>query len=92
MKYRTLIIINYILVIDKLTFWKKDILDQIIDDRRCDRSSSLFSNNDLIDLLLLALDNNGKSFTNREIKDEPLSFVFSGHETTVTLMTNTSMS
>ena len=40
-----------------------------------------------LDLLLSAVDNEGKPFSDAEVKDEALTFVLAGHETTASLMT-----
>ncbi|CAF3828097.1 unnamed protein product [Rotaria sp. Silwood1] len=95
--YRTIGLINQIPVISQLPFWKKNIVDQgariigelvdqIIDDRRRGRSSSLSNGADLLDLLLSAVDDEGQPFTNQEIKEEALTFVVAGSETTGNLM------
>ncbi|CAF1381265.1 unnamed protein product [Adineta ricciae] len=96
--YRTLRGVNLIPIVSQLPFWYKNMVeknskklanfvDQIISDRRSDRSKSLSSNEDILDLLLSAVDTQGKSFTNEEIKDQALTFVLAGHETTGNLMT-----
>jgi cytochrome P450 len=97
-EYRTMRMISQIPIISQLPFWRKDILDkvsrevsefvdQIIADRRHNRSNSLSSSEDLLDLLLSAVDTQGQSFNDQEIKDQALTFVFAGHETTGNLMT-----
>jgi cytochrome P450 len=97
-EYRTMRMVDYIPVISQLPFWrKKDIekgsreiskfVDQIIADRRHNRSTSLTSNEDMLDLLLSAVDSEGQSFNDEEIKDQVLTFVAAGHETTGNLMT-----
>ncbi|CAF4727649.1 unnamed protein product, partial [Rotaria sp. Silwood1] len=49
--------------------------------------SSTWSNSpDLLDLLLSAVDDEGKSFNDQEIKNESLTFVLAGSETTGNLM------
>ncbi|CAF4731416.1 unnamed protein product [Rotaria sp. Silwood1] len=58
----------------------------VITDRRQGRSISLCAGSDLLDLLLSAVDSDGHSFTDEEIKDQPLTFVLAGHETTSNLM------
>jgi cytochrome P450 len=89
--------VNQIPFLSKLPFWKKDILDnghrivakfvdQIIIDRRQGRSTSMSNGPDLLDLLLSAVDNEGQPFTDQEIKDQSLTFVFAGSETTGNLM------
>jgi cytochrome P450 len=95
--YRSLILVNQIPIISRLPFWKKGIVDdgarlianlvdRIIADRRQERSSSMSNNADLLDLLLSAVDNEGKPFTDQEIKEQALTFVVAGSETTGNLM------
>ncbi|CAF3853694.1 unnamed protein product, partial [Rotaria sp. Silwood2] len=96
--YRSLHMINQIPFISKFPFWKKtivdnggrmiaELVDKIIADRRQGHSSSLSNGPDLLDLLLSAVDNEGKPFTDQEIKDQALTFVLAGSETTGNLMT-----
>ncbi|CAF0946841.1 unnamed protein product [Rotaria sp. Silwood1] len=96
--YRSLHMINQIPFISKLPFWKKSIVDnggrmigelvdKIITDRRQGHSSSLSNGPDLLDLLLSAVDNEGKPFTDQQIKEQALTFVLAGSETTANLMT-----
>jgi cytochrome P450 len=95
--YRSTIMVNQIPFLSQLPFWKKDVvdsgarvcgklIDQIITDRRQGRSSSLSSGPDLLDLLLSAVDDEGQSFSDQEIKEEALTFVAAGSETTGNLM------
>ena len=51
------------------------------------RSTSLSSNEDLLDLLLSAVDSQEQPFNDQEIKDQTLTFVLAGHATTGNLMT-----
>ncbi|CAF1914247.1 unnamed protein product [Rotaria magnacalcarata] len=96
-EYRTMRMVNQIPVLALLPFWQKHIVDegtrettefveQIIIDRRQNRSKSLCSGSDILDLLLSAVDAEGQPFTDQEIKDEALTFVFAGHETTGNLI------
>jgi cytochrome P450 len=95
--YRASRMITIIPIVSKLPFWQKDIIDrgtremnefvnQIITDRRQGRSQSLCASADLLDLLLSAVDQQGQSFTDEEIRDQALTFVVAGHETTNNLM------
>ncbi|CAF1234554.1 unnamed protein product [Rotaria sp. Silwood1] len=97
-QYRVLHLIDHIPIISRLPFWYKSYLDkgcrdisefveQTISDRRHGRSISQSSGADLLDLLLSAIDDDGKPFDNQEITDLAKSFLFSGHETTGNLMT-----
>lgn len=97
-EYRRMHLIDRILIVSQLPFWHKRILDkrcgeiakfvdQIIADRRNDQSISQCSGPDILDLLLSAADAEGQSFSDEEIKDEALTFVFAGHETTGNLLT-----
>jgi cytochrome P450 len=95
--YRASRMIILIPIISQLPYWGKDIIDrssqdmshfvdQIIADRRQGRSQSLCAGADLLDLLLSAVDNQGEPFTDQEIKDQTITFVLAGHETTSNLM------
>lgn len=96
-EYRNMRMVNQIPFLSKLPFWRKNILesgrakvnefvDQIISDRRQERSSSMSDGADLLDLLLTAVDDNGKPFSDQEIKEQSLTFVLAGSETTGNLM------
>ncbi|CAF2154072.1 unnamed protein product [Rotaria magnacalcarata] len=96
--YRSMIMVNQIPFLSRLPFWKKDVVDkgirmigelvdQIITDRRQGRSSSKSTGADLLDLLLSAVDDEGVPFTDQEIKEESLTFIAAGSETTGNLMT-----
>jgi cytochrome P450 len=95
--YRSLRMIIQIPFLSKLPFWKKDVVDngarviaefvdQIIIDRRQGRTTSMSDGPDLLDLLLSAVDTEGQSFTDQEIKEQALTFVLAGSETTGNLM------
>ncbi|CAF1189355.1 unnamed protein product [Rotaria sp. Silwood1] len=97
-EYRGMRMIDSIPIVARLPFWHKRLLDkacqdisrfvdQLIDDRRHGQSSSLCSGQDLLDLLLSAVDQEGKSFSDQEIKEQAITFVLAGHETTGNLMT-----
>ena len=96
-QYRSMRLLNQIPLISRLPFWRKDVLDsgtrkisefvdQIITDRRQERSASMCGGPDLLDLLLSAVDDHGQPFTDQEIKEESLTFVLAGSETTGNLM------
>ncbi|CAF4266261.1 unnamed protein product, partial [Rotaria sordida] len=98
MEYRIVRMIDQIPIILRLPFWRKDIInkkskeisdfvDQIIADRRHNRSTSLSSHEDILDILLSAVDTQGQTFDDQEIKDQALTFVLADHETTDNLMT-----
>ncbi|CAF1199913.1 unnamed protein product [Rotaria sp. Silwood1] len=95
--YRASRMIIIIPIISQLPFWRKNIVDQgtrelnnfvdqIITDRRQGRSQSLCAGADILDLLISAIDTQGQPFTDQEIKDQALTFVLAGHETTSNLM------
>jgi cytochrome P450 len=95
--YRSLIMVNQIPLLSQLPFWKKDVVDkgarivgnladQIIADRRQGRSARLSNGDDLLDLLLSAVDDQGQPFSDQEIKEQALTFVAAGSETTGNLM------
>jgi cytochrome P450 len=95
--YRSMIMVNQIPLLSQLPFWKKDVVDngfrisgklvdRIIADRRQGLSSSLSNGPDLLDLLLSAVDDDGQSFSDQEIKEEALTFIAAGSETTGNLM------
>ncbi|CAF0729825.1 unnamed protein product [Adineta ricciae] len=97
LEYRTFRMINQVEFLAELPFWGKstidqakrllhEFVDQAIADRRSGKSSSLCSGRDILDLLLSAVDEQGESFTDQEIKDEALTFVLAGHETTSNLL------
>jgi cytochrome P450 len=97
-EYRKTHLIDRIPIIAQLPFWHKrtldkrcrevaEFVDQIIFDRRHDLSTSQCSGPDILDLLLSAVDDAGQSFSDQEIKEQALTFVFAGHETTGNLMT-----
>jgi len=96
-EYRSMHMINQIPFLSRLPFWRKDILEsgigkvtkfvnQIITDRRQGQSTSMCCGDDLLDLLLSAVDDQGQSFTDQEIKEQALTFVLAGSETTGNLM------
>ena len=95
--YRTMRMVNLIPVLARLPFWRKHIVDratrtmsafvdEIIVDRRQGKSTSSCSGPDLLDFLLSAVDEQGQPFTDEEIKEQALTFVLAGHETTGNLM------
>ncbi|CAF2476139.1 unnamed protein product [Rotaria sp. Silwood2] len=97
-RYRTMRMISQIPLLAQLPFWRKrlmdensrkvsDFVEQIIAARRKGRSASLCAGADLLDLLLSAVDDQGQPFSDQEVKDEALTFVVAGHETTANLMT-----
>jgi cytochrome P450 len=95
---RTLLLIDQIPLFSRLPFWGKDIVDrgrekasrfveQIITDRKEGRTKNLCEREDILDLLLQAVDNHGKHFTDEEVKQEAMAFVLAGHQSTGDLMT-----
>ena len=59
----------------------ESLVRSIIAQRRAGLSSSLCQGPDLLDLLLQARDEAGHGFTEEEVRDQALSFIFAGHET-----------
>ena len=97
-EYRTLRMINQVKFLAELPFWGKNIIDeakkkldefvnQAILDRRNGDSSSLCSGQDILDLLISAVDQQGQPFSDEQIRDEAVTFVLAGHETTSNLLT-----
>ena len=95
--YRSLNLINQMPVLAQLPFWKKDVVDdgarmitrlvdRIIADRRQGHSASLSTGPDLLDLLLSTVDEQGQPFTDQQVKEQALTFVLAGSETTGNLM------
>ncbi|CAF2661129.1 unnamed protein product [Rotaria sp. Silwood2] len=96
-EYRALRLIGLVQFLADLPFWGKktideaakklnEFVDQAITDRRNGKSKSLCSGEDILDLLLSAVDENHKGFSDQQIREEALTFVLAGHETTATLM------
>ena len=96
-EYRSMHLVNQIPFLSRLPFWGKKTLDRgsakvgkfvddIITDRRNGKSSSMSGGADLLDLLLSAVDDEGQSFSDQEVKEEALTFVLAGSETTGNLM------
>jgi cytochrome P450 / NADPH-cytochrome P450 reductase len=95
---RTLCLIDQVPLFSRLPFWGKDIVDkgcekassfveQIIANRRLGRSTNVCVREDILELLLSAVDSQGKKFTDEEIKQEAMVFVLAGHQSTGDLMT-----
>ena len=96
-EHRSMRLVNQIPLLSRLPFWgKKNLdagaakvgkfLDEIIADRRTGKSSSMSDGADLLDLLLSAVDDEGQSFSDQEVKEEAITFVIAGSETTGNLM------
>lgn len=97
-QYRVVRLLDHMPIISQLPFWHKpqldkgcqeisDFVEQAISDRRHGRSTKRSMNADLLDLLLSAVDDDGTPFSDKEVKDLSMSYLFSGHETTGNLMT-----
>lgn len=82
-----------------LPYWKKfreasdelaEIAEDLIRERRgrsLDGGSDNGDGNDLLGLLLSLRDEDGSSFTDEEVRDEALTLILSGHETTANALT-----
>jgi cytokinin trans-hydroxylase len=95
--YRSLQMINLIFLLSKLPLWKKDVVnngarvitefaDQTIVDRRQSHSTRMSNGADRLDLLLSAVDNKRPPFTDQQMKQQALTFLLAGSETTRNLM------
>ncbi|CAF2124303.1 unnamed protein product [Rotaria magnacalcarata] len=74
--------------IDKCVSEGKQLIRQIVDNRKKGLTKSACKGPDLLDLLLAASgEDKASKFTNEEVYEEALTFVAAGHETTSTLMT-----
>ena len=82
-------------VVRQLPLWGKPLMDekrrqmwglveQVIADRRAGKTGG--GKVDLLDLLMHAKDEDGGKLTELEVRDEALSFVLAGYETTANLM------
>lgn len=60
-----------------------DLLQAEIDERR---SSTEITGNDILSLMLLARDENGEPMSDEELKDEMMTLLVAGHETTATAL------
>jgi cytochrome P450 len=95
---RTLLLIDQIPLFSRLPFWGKDIVDrgqekasifveQIITNRKIGRTKTMCEQEDILDLLLQAVDSHGQHFTDDEIKQQVMALVLAGHQSTSDLMT-----
>jgi cytochrome P450 len=95
---RTLLLIDQIPLFSRLPFWGKDIVDrgqekasifveQIITNRKKGRTKTQCKHEDILDLLLHAVDSHGQHFTDDEIKQQVMALVLAGHQSTSDLMT-----
>ena len=62
-------------------------LSEIMDNILAERKTSGKTYDDLLSLLSEAVDENGNKFTESELKEEALTIILSGHETTANLIT-----
>ena len=71
----------------KVVYQRKEIYNLLqaeIDERR---SQASVSDNDVMSLMLLARDEDGQPMTDLEVKDELMTMLLAGHETTATILT-----
>lgn len=75
-----------------LPYWRKfkqasDELAEIAEDLIIERRASGSDGDDLLGLLLALRDEDGSAFTDEEVRDEALTLILSGHETTANALT-----
>lgn len=75
-----------------LPYWRKfreasDELAEIAEDLIRERRASNSDDDDLLGLLLSLRDEDGSAFTDEEVRDEALTLILSGHETTANALT-----
>lgn len=75
-----------------LPYWRKfkeasDELAEIAEDLIIERRASGTDGDDLLGLLLALRDEDGSAFTDEEVRDEALTLILSGHETTANALT-----
>ena len=77
-----------------LPYWRKfhesaDVLAEIAEELIAERRATIDpdNNTDLLSLLLSLRDEDGSQFTDEEIRDEALTLILSGHETTANMLT-----
>jgi len=75
-----------------LPYWRKfrqasDELAQIAEDLIAERRERGTDSDDLLGLLLALRDEDGSAFTDDEVRDEALTLILSGHETTANALT-----
>jgi len=77
-----------------LPYWRKfhesaDVLAEIAEELIAERRATIDPDNttDLLSLLLSLRDEDGSQFTDEEIRDEALTLILSGHETTANMLT-----
>lgn len=58
------------------------VIDEMIERRRAQLKNAQDETHDLLSTLLLARDENGEAQTTRQLRDEIMTFLFTGHETT----------
>ena len=65
----------------------QDVVMKVVNDRRKGSSHSLCDGKDLLDLILEARSEDGYKLSEVQIKDEAMTFILAGHETTSNLLT-----
>lgn len=77
---------------DNIQFWqKRQQMDEVIYDIIRQRRKSKAAKSDLLTMLLNLEDENGAQMSNREIRDEVVTLMMAGHETTALTLTWTWM-
>ncbi len=64
-----------------------DVADKLIHDKLAERRASSEEKSDLLSMLLMAKDENGEGMNDHQVRDELMTFVFAGHETTALALT-----
>lgn len=64
-----------------------DLLDTVFADIISERRKTEIDHGDLLSMLMLARDDNGEGMTDKQLRDEVLTLILAGHETTANVLT-----
>jgi cytochrome P450 len=64
-----------------------DLLDDTINDIIADRRKTMEDKGDLLSMLLLSVDEDGETMTDKQVRDEAMTLFLAGHETTSNTLT-----